>query len=179
MAAPTHDEGSATMSQWSVQLVIGKLLADDIFRQRFEARAHDTLVRLCEQGFDLSDAEVAAFLETDVRVWAALAGRIDHRLRMDRPMRSSRPATQKLSGPLTPRQRQVLRGIFEGRTNKLIAIDIGVSESAVKATLQHLFRKTHVRTRAQLVRVVIEGSPSVPSSRMMPAVPRKFLRSTL
>jgi hypothetical protein len=40
-----------------------------------------------------------------------------------------------------------------------MAMTIGVSESAVKATLQLLFRKMRVRTRAQLVRVVIEGSP--------------------
>jgi DNA-binding CsgD family transcriptional regulator len=157
MAAPRVAK-AATMSQWSVQLVIGKLIADDMFRQRFENRAHDTLTGLREQGVDLNDAEVAAFLETDVRVWAALAERIDDRLRMDRCMRSSRAAGQRSSRPLPPRQRQVLRGIFEGRSNKQIAVDIGVSESAVKATLQHLFRKTHVRTRAQLVRVVIEGA---------------------
>src|SRR5215472_6083163 len=35
---------------------------------------------------------------------------------------------------LTEREQQVLRGIFEGLTNKEIAAQIGVSESAVKAT---------------------------------------------
>jgi len=165
------------MSQWGVQLVIGKLVADDMFRQRFENRAHDTLTRLCEEGVDLSDAEVAAFLDTDARVWAAVAGRIDDRLRMDYSARSSMPATLKSTGPVPPRQRQVLRGIFEGRTNKQIAVDIGVSESAVKATLQHLFRRMHVRTRAQLVRVVIEGSASAPPNRMTPAAPRTPLRA--
>jgi DNA-binding NarL/FixJ family response regulator len=63
---------------------------------------------------------------------------------------------------LTERERHVLRGIFEGLTNKQIATDIGVSEGAVKATLQHLFRKTQVRTRAQLVRIVVEGSFEAP-----------------
>ena len=59
---------------------------------------------------------------------------------------------------LTEREQQVLRGIFEGLTNKEIAAQIGVSESAVKATLQQLFHKTRVRTRSQLVRIALEAS---------------------
>src|SRR5262249_19788617 len=138
------------MSQWGVQLVIGKLVADDAFRRRFESGVHDTLARLCEQGVDLSDTEIAAFLETDRLVWATLAGRIDRRLLT----RTSKTVAQKPDSSLTPRQREVLRGIFQGLTNKQIGLDIGISESAVKATLQHVFRKTHVRSRTQLVRIV-------------------------
>ncbi|MBZ5723363.1 MAG: response regulator transcription factor [Acidobacteriia bacterium] len=59
---------------------------------------------------------------------------------------------------LTAREQEVLRGIFEGLTNKEIATQIGVSESAVKATLQQLFQKTRVRTRSQLVRIALEAS---------------------
>lgn len=59
---------------------------------------------------------------------------------------------------LTAREQQVLRGIFEGLTNKEIAAQLGVSEGAVKATLQQLFQKTRVRTRSQLVRIALEGS---------------------
>jgi len=58
---------------------------------------------------------------------------------------------------LTARQRRVLRGVFEGLTNKQIAAAVGVTEPAIKATLQQLFRKTRVRTRAQLVRVAVQG----------------------
>jgi DNA-binding NarL/FixJ family response regulator len=66
--------------------------------------------------------------------------------------------TQGIHDQLTERQQRVLRGVFEGLTNKEIAVHLGVSESAVKATLQQLFRKTSVRTRAQLVRIVMESS---------------------
>ena len=59
---------------------------------------------------------------------------------------------------LTEREQQVLQGIFEGLSNKEIAGRLGVSESAVKATLQQLFQKTHVRTRSQLVRIALEES---------------------
>jgi DNA-binding NarL/FixJ family response regulator len=59
---------------------------------------------------------------------------------------------------LTDREQQVLRGLFEGLTNKEIAAELGVSESAIKATLQQLFQKTRVRTRSQLVRFALETS---------------------
>jgi DNA-binding NarL/FixJ family response regulator len=59
---------------------------------------------------------------------------------------------------LTPREQQVLRGVFEGLTNKEIAHHVGVSLSSVKASLQQLFDKTGVRTRSQLVLIAIKQS---------------------
>ena len=56
----------------------------------------------------------------------------------------------------TERERQVLSFVFEGLANKEIAVRIGVSEGSVKSTLQQLFSKTGVRTRSQLVRIVLE-----------------------
>jgi DNA-binding NarL/FixJ family response regulator len=65
---------------------------------------------------------------------------------------------QPATGQLTQRELQVLRSVFEGLTNKEIAHKTGASQSSVKATLQRLFEKTGVRTRAQLVRIAIERS---------------------
>jgi DNA-binding NarL/FixJ family response regulator len=59
---------------------------------------------------------------------------------------------------LTPREQKVLRCVFEGLSNKEMAYQLGVSQSSVKATLQHLFDKMGVRTRGQLVRIAIERS---------------------
>jgi DNA-binding NarL/FixJ family response regulator len=59
---------------------------------------------------------------------------------------------------LTPREQKVLRCVFEGLSNKEMAYHLGVSQSSVKATLQHLFDKMGVRTRGQLVRIAIERS---------------------
>jgi two-component system, NarL family, nitrate/nitrite response regulator NarL len=56
----------------------------------------------------------------------------------------------------TEREQQVLSAVFEGLANKEIAARIGVSEGSVKSTLQQLFSKTGVRTRSQLVRIVLE-----------------------
>lgn len=73
------------------------------------------------------------------------------------------PTQSRLDDPkvgeiLTSREQQVLRCVFEGLINKQIAARIGISQSSVKATLQHLFEKTAVRTRSQLVRFAIERS---------------------
>jgi DNA-binding NarL/FixJ family response regulator len=63
---------------------------------------------------------------------------------------------QRTSQPLNPRERAVLKSVFEGLTNKEIASKIQISESSVKAVLQQLFDKTGVRTRSQLVRIALE-----------------------
>ena len=51
-------------------------------------------------------------------------------------------------GALTEREQRVLACVCEGLANKEIGMRIGVSEGAVKATLQQLFQKTGVRSAA-------------------------------
>jgi DNA-binding NarL/FixJ family response regulator len=80
----------------------------------------------------------------DQRVLATLAGR-----------RNAVPRESR-SAAFTDRERQVLRGVFEGLANKEIGGRLGISESSVKAALQQLFHKTGVRTRSQLVRIALE-----------------------
>jgi DNA-binding NarL/FixJ family response regulator len=63
----------------------------------------------------------------------------------------------RLPGNLTEREQTVLHGVVDGLSNRKIGNQIGVSESTVKATLQHLFKKAGVRTRSQLVRIALEG----------------------
>jgi DNA-binding NarL/FixJ family response regulator len=57
---------------------------------------------------------------------------------------------------LTDRQRVVLRCVFDGLSNKEIAVRLKFTETSVKASIQELFSKAGVRTRSQLVRVAIE-----------------------
>jgi len=71
--------------------------------------------------------------------------------------RRSQPEDQSLD-VLTEREERVLQGVVEGLTNRKIGSYIGASESTIKATLQHLFRKAGVRKRSQLVRATLEGS---------------------
>jgi len=67
---------------------------------------------------------------------------------------------------LTAREQTVLHGVVDGLSNRKIGNQMGVSESTIKATLRHLFKKAGVRTRSQLVRIALEGAPvtSLPSS---------------
>lgn len=63
------------------------------------------------------------------------------------------------SGFLEDRERNVLLGILGGLTNRKIGDNMGLSESSVKYVVQRLFGKAGVKTRSQLVRVALEGSP--------------------
>lgn len=71
-------------------------------------------------------------------------------------LESAKPLQEPQSERFTQRERLVLSHVFEGLANKEIAVRLGISESAVKTTLQQLFSKTGVRTRSQLVRIVLE-----------------------
>jgi len=61
-----------------------------------------------------------------------------------------------LHKPLTPREREVLRGVCHGLANKEIGARLNVSENTIKSFLQQLFEKLGVRTRAGLVATAIE-----------------------
>jgi DNA-binding NarL/FixJ family response regulator len=69
---------------------------------------------------------------------------------------SRRTEEQRMQSSLTPRERAVLLAVFEGLSNKEIAMKLDLSESGAKTVLHYLFAKTGVRTRGQLVRVTLE-----------------------
>ena len=56
----------------------------------------------------------------------------------------------------TQRERATLRFLVEGCANKEIGERFGISESAVKGTVQRLFDKLGVRSRGQLISVAIQ-----------------------
>lgn len=70
---------------------------------------------------------------------------------------AARPDPQDRKRRFTDRERAVLKGVFEGLSNKEVADRLKVSESSVKASLQQLFHKTGVHTRSQLVRIALES----------------------
>ena len=65
---------------------------------------------------------------------------------------------------LTPAQMRVLSGLAEGRLNKQIAYDMGISEATVKAHVTAIFRKLDVinRTQAVLVAQALQVEPPAP-----------------
>jgi DNA-binding NarL/FixJ family response regulator len=90
-------------------------------------------VRAVAQGEVLLDADVATRLVSD-----HLAGGHD-------------PQTAGKLRRLTPREREVLHEIAQGRTNTEIAATLFVSEATVKTHVAHLLEKLGARDRVHLV----------------------------
>src|SRR5204863_9998984 len=73
---PVVGRGLGTMSQKTVQLLIGRIVTDEELRLRFVRQPLETLTALREQGFELTASEIDAVVETDREVWNAGAARI-------------------------------------------------------------------------------------------------------
>ena len=57
---------------------------------------------------------------------------------------------------LTPRERDVVRGVIAGRTNREIARELDLGEQAVKNLLSTVYQKCHVRSRLELALFVVQ-----------------------
>ena len=68
------------MAQRTVQLIIGQILTDEEFRSDFLERPTETLASLRDRGFELTNVEVNALVQTDRRLWMVGAEWIDDRL---------------------------------------------------------------------------------------------------
>jgi DNA-binding NarL/FixJ family response regulator len=93
-----------------------------------------------------------------IRTVAAGDAWVDRQVIQYLAARAPAAADRSFQNALTDREKQVLAGVLEGLTNIKIAARLGVTEGAVKSTLQQLFEKTNVRTRGQLVRIAVEAS---------------------
>ncbi len=70
-----------SMSQKTVQFVMGWLLTDEDLRLRFRERPRETLTELREQGYELTADEIDALARSDPELWPLMAQRIHPRLR--------------------------------------------------------------------------------------------------
>lgn len=89
---------------------------------------------------------------------AALLAAIAAALERGRALREARAAAADFGTRLTrltPREREVLDMVVEGRLNKQIAADLGVAEKTIKVHRARVMQKLEVRTVADLVRLVV------------------------
>ena len=68
------------MAQRIVEMLIGRLITDEQFREDFLRDAPRVLHALFERGLELSRTEMAALINTDPSIWARTADAIDPRL---------------------------------------------------------------------------------------------------
>jgi len=57
---------------------------------------------------------------------------------------------------MSPREKEVLRGLARGQTNRELAAALGVAESTVKIHIQNIFKKTCLRSRVQAALYAVE-----------------------
>ena len=87
-----------------------------------------------------------------------LLDRINQALEDDRKNRDSlveREEVEKRLEKLTPREKQVLELVVQGKANKVIAGDLEVSQRTVEIHRARVMEKMQVRSLAQLVRIVM------------------------
>jgi DNA-binding NarL/FixJ family response regulator len=66
---------------------------------------------------------------------------------------------------LTPRQLDVLAGVIEGKRNKAIGVELGLSEATVKAHVTAVFKALGVSNRTQAVRAAERLRLKLPGDR--------------
>lgn len=109
-----------------------------------EAReAAQAALRFGAVGFIGKDSDLA-LIETAIA--DALAGR-----RIAAPVDEAIDPVAAQIASLTPTQLKVLLGVMEGRLNKQIAYDLGISEATVKAHMTAILKKLDVQNRTQAV----------------------------
>ena len=60
---------------------------------------------------------------------------------------------------LTPREREVLAGIFGGKLTKVIAHDLGISQRTAETYRHLIMQKLQVGSIAEVVRLAMEFMP--------------------
>ena len=91
-----------------------------------------------------------------------LIERIQDGLRIDRE-RSELLARNRMVGErmalLTPREKDVLQGIFEGKLTKVIADELGIGVRTAETYRQLVMQKLEAGSIAELVRLVVDAMP--------------------
>lgn len=79
----------------------------------------------------------------------------------DTSERLQREARQRaaLIDTLTPREKQVLVGIVDGKANKQVAADLGISARTVETHRVHIMQKLQADSLAHLVRIWLAAAP--------------------
>jgi len=145
-------------------LEVARILAEERARTRVVALTiHDdqeylaALVRLGVRGYVLKDEapqRVVSAIREVAAGGAVLPSKMMARFldRLTEPRPSASLLEEACSSPdfqLSPREREVLEGIVQGKSNREIARELFISEKTVKNHVTHLLAKLRVQDRTQ------------------------------
>lgn len=102
-------------------------------------------------------AGVVDFLEKpfdDEHLLQAVRSALDAREREDQQQAEKRRFESMLEG-LSPREQEVLRGVIEGKPNKVIAYELGISPRTVEVYRANVMTKTGASGLSELVRMAL------------------------
>jgi DNA-binding NarL/FixJ family response regulator len=130
---------------------------DDVFAA-IKAGARGYLLKNLESG------ELRAMLDAVARGEAAITPDIAARILAElaggtAAVRSGAGEAPSATDPdqLTERELEVLQLVVDGRRNKEIAAELGISENTVKYHLRNILDKLHARSRAEMVARAVRG----------------------
>ena len=102
-------------------------------------------------------AAIRAVFSGDTFFSPLVAQRVAQALREGRAAKDKVPAPPPKADVLTPREREVLRGVADGRANKEIGALLGISTRTVEAHRDSLMKKLDIHTVAGLTRYFLES----------------------
>ena len=139
------------------------------------ARSRKIVVNYCNdkakhESSRLLDAEAATRIEKDVELYEGLA-RLNNELVNQKRELAQRVARGEETVPeggrwnrtvlrmatLTPRERQILNLVVEGKANKVIATELDISVKTVEKHRARTMKKMEAKTFADLVRMVVSS----------------------
>ncbi len=82
--------------------------------------------------------------------------------RLAQALRAEAAAKNRSVHDLTERELEILRGLAEGKSNKLIARDLEITEGTVKVHVKNLLRKLSFRSRVEAAVWVVENRIAKP-----------------
>lgn len=110
---------------------------------------------------DALKAGAADFLEKPFnpeRLMAAVKAAMKARAARQAQSRWRQACARRLAG-LTERERDVLRGVIDGASNREIAVSLGISPRTVESYRANLMLKTQAESLSELVRMVLAADP--------------------
>ncbi len=120
----------------------------------------DNAIRAGAHGYLLTEVNGRALVQA-IRDVAAGKSILDPAItaRVLSLVRSRTPATRSLIDSLSPQENRVLALIAAGKTNKEVAVEMGLAEKTVKNYLSTVFEKLHVTRRAQAAALFAQTQP--------------------